>query len=224
MNFKKIALLLFVLVAVWALWQWLGRDHYLNYPPSARGPWVAFGDSLTEGYGATEGQDYPSVLSKKLEVLIRNLGRSGENSADGMKRVDEVAGLHPRVVLLCFGGNDALNGDSAGKMFANISSIIDRLQREGCFVVLIGIRSASLRDHYADKFKKLAHDKQVLYVPDLLSGLAFKPIYMSDAVHPNDMGYKRFAERVAKALKPYLPELVMADKNPAQSKSASVDR
>jgi lysophospholipase L1-like esterase len=64
-----------------------------------------------------------------------------------------------------------------------------------------------LRDRYEKSFHALAKEKQVLYVRDLLKGLAFKPVYMSDAVHPNDQGYKIFAERLETELKPFLPKL-----------------
>lgn len=192
-----------------ALLIWLLRPEarYANFPPRATGPWVAFGDSLTEGYGASEGNNYPALLSRKLGVEIRNLGRAGETSVDGLKRLDDVVALHPRVVLLCFGGNDSLNGELASRTFSNLAQIIDRLRAEGSFVVLIGIRSASLRDHNKQHFRKLARDKDVLYVPDMLQGLAFKPIYMSDAIHPNDAGYARIADRLENALQPLLPKL-----------------
>src|SRR5437899_12650176 len=45
----------------------LFRSPYVNDPPRATGPWVAFGDSLTEGYGASPGHDYPSLLSRSEE-------------------------------------------------------------------------------------------------------------------------------------------------------------
>src|ERR1043165_2623528 len=89
-------------------WRPFRSAHYVNLPPTATGPWVAFGDSLTEGTGATEGVDYPMVLGKTLGVPITNLGRSGDTSAGGLARIDEVIALHPRVVLLCLGGNDSL--------------------------------------------------------------------------------------------------------------------
>jgi acyl-CoA thioesterase I len=180
---------------------------YVNYPPRASGPWIAFGDSLTAGFGASEGNDYSAVLGRKLGVTIQNHGRSGETTSDGLKRLDEVAELAPRVVLLCFGGNDSLNQESRGQTFLNIASMIDRLHQEGSFVVLIGIRSASLRDFNEEHFAKLAREKRVLYAPDMLRGLVFKPVYMSDAIHPNDAGYAKIAERLEKKLRPLLPKL-----------------
>jgi lysophospholipase L1-like esterase len=207
MSWKKILLVLLGIALLWGCYHWFQKEHYTNLPPSAQGPWIAFGDSLTEGFGADQGNDYPSILGKSLGISIRNLGRSGDTSSDGVKRLEAAAALHPSVVLLCFGGNDALNGEPQSRLFANVSTMIERFQREGSFVVLIGIRSASLRDRYEKPFHALAKQKQVLYVRDFLKGLAFKPVYMSDAVHPNDQGYKIFAERLEKELKPYLMKL-----------------
>jgi len=208
MSAKKLLLILVVVGLGVACLLWLRREPpYVNDPPRATGPWVAFGDSLTEGYGASPGHDYPSLLSQRLGVPITNLGKSGDTSSDGLARLEEVLRLHPRVVLLCFGGNDSLNREPSTRTFANLSQVITRLHEDGSFVVLIGIRSASLRDHNEKYFKQLARERHVLYVPDMLQGLAFKPVYMSDAVHPNDEGYVRFAERLEKMLRPLLPRL-----------------
>ncbi len=199
------AAILLISLSCW--WFLKPRVAYANLPPTAAGPWVAVGDSLTEGVGATEGNDYPAVLGRKLGVSIRNLGKSGETTLDGLSRQEEIARIEPRVVLLCFGGNDSLNQQSRDQTFLNLARIIDRLHQVGSFVVLIGIRSASLRDQNEKHFAQLAREKRVLYVPDMLQGLAFKPVYMSDAIHPNDAGYQKIAERLEKKLRPLMPKL-----------------
>jgi acyl-CoA thioesterase I len=205
---KNLLILFAILVAVtFVFWRWQRETAYVNDPPTATGPWVAFGDSLTEGFGGSPGNDYPSLLSKRLGVQITNLGKSGDTTADGLGRLEEVTRSRPRVVLLCFGGNDSLNHESSAVTFGNLARIIDGLHQQGSFVVLIGIRSASLRDRNQKYFKQLAHEKHVLYMPDMLEGLAFKPVYMSDAVHPNDEGYRRISERLDKVLRPWLPKL-----------------
>lgn len=180
---------------------------YVNFPPTAAGPWIAFGDSLTAGYGAEAGNDYPTVLGKKLGVPIENAGRNGETSKDGLNRVEALAQRNPRVVLLCFGGNDALQQVSREETFSNLGSIIDRLHHQGTFVVLLGIRSATLRDKNASWFKQLAREKHVLYVPNILDGVLTHPDLMSDEVHPNDKGYALIADRIAQVLQPLLPQL-----------------
>jgi len=215
MNRRRLfAVLLLLLVALALFFAFRGcRPNYTNFPPTATGPWVAFGDSLTEGFGAAPGNDYPALLASKLGIPIQNFGKSGDTSGGALQRVDAVAELKPRVVLLCFGGNDSLQGDPAARTFANLAQLIDRFHSEGSFVVLIGIRSASLRDRNSAHFGKLAKEKRVLYVPDMLKGLAFKPVYMSDAIHPNDSGYARIADRLEKVLKPHLNRLKLTSSN-----------
>ena len=169
---------------------------------------MAFGDSLTAGYGVEPGQDYPNVLSRRLGVIIENHGSAGDTSQDGLNRVEEIVRLNPRVVLLCLGGNEGLRQMSGRQMFANLGAIIDRLHQAGAFVVLIGIRSASLFDKNESGFKKLANEKQVLYAPNILQGLLTDPHLMADSIHPNDKGYEAIADRLEKVLRPLLPRLL----------------
>lgn len=210
---RKLLVISLLALAMLLFWLWPGgHGRYQNLPPTADGPWVAFGDSLTAGYGASEGGGYPAQLSKRLGVPIQNLGVAGDTSADGLKRILDVEALNPRVVLLCFGGNDVLQNLPRDQMFANISAMIDRLHARGAFVVLIGIRGANiLSDANAKVFKKLAAEKEVQHVPNILDGILGQPGLMSDYVHPNDAGYDKIAERLEKELKPLLPKLKSKD-------------
>lgn len=185
----------------------LKDPEYKNFPPTASGDWIAFGDSLTEGLGAERGSDYPTVLGKELGVTIRNYGVSGDTTQDGLRRLNSALEVQPRVVLLCLGGNDGLQVLPAERAFANLGKIIDAFQEQGAFVVLIGIRSATLQDTNSKGFEELAREKQVLYIPDMLRGVFGKNELMADYVHPNDAGYRKIAERLAKELRPIMDEL-----------------
>lgn len=203
-------LFLLTLLLVGGGWFWLrpgGNAGYANFPPTARGEWVAFGDSLTEGYGANEGGDYPGQLAKRLRVKIRNLGVPGNTTADGLARLDQALQLQPRVVLLCLGGNDALRSVPVEQTFANLGAMIDRCHQGGSFVVLLGVRSVGLSDKNAKRFEQLAKSKRVLLVPNILDGVLFTPSLMADQIHPNDKGYARIAERLEETLFPLLPKL-----------------
>jgi acyl-CoA thioesterase-1 len=204
---KSVSILLFAAAAYCVWCWWPAHPSYVNLPPRTNGPWIAFGDSLTAGFGADQGNDYPTVLSKRLGVPIENAGRNGETTKDGLARLESIAQRQPRVVLLCLGGNDALQQVARDETFANLGAIVDQLQRQGTFVVLIGIQSATLRDKNASWFKKLAHEKHVLYVPNILDGVFTHPDLMSDEVHPNEKGYAMIAERIAEALQPVVPQL-----------------
>ena len=201
-----VLLILVVAVAI-VIYGSCRKPEYRNLPPTANGSWVAFGDSLTAGYGASEGNDYPSILGKKLSRPILNKGVSGATTENSLGRVDEILRLQPRVVLLCLGGNDGLQQMPVSQTFANLATIIDRLQENGSFVVLIGVRGASLSDRYAAPFKKLAKEKRVLFVPNILSGVLGSPSLMADYIHPNEEGYEAIAQRLEKIMAPFLPQL-----------------
>ncbi len=202
-------LLLLTLLLLGCGWLWRAdpRTSFVNFPPTARGEWMAFGDSLTQGYGANEGADYPAQLSQRLRVKILNLGVSGNTTADGLARLDQAVQLQPRVVLLCLGGNDALRGVPAEQAFANLGTMVDRFHQAGAFVVLLGVRSTGLSDKNAKRFEQLAKSKRVLLVPNLLEGILFTPSLMADPIHPNDMGYVKIAERVEATLLPLMLKL-----------------
>ena len=203
-------LLLLAVLLLGGAWLWLRPGRGVNFkdlPATARGEWIAFGDSLTQGHGADEGGDYPSQLAKRLRVKIHNLGVSGNTTADGLARLDQAVQLQPRVVLLCLGGNDALRGVSPDQTFANLGTMIDRFHQAGSFVAVLGVRSTGLSDKNAKRFERLAKSKRVLLVPNVLDGILFTPSLMSDEVHPNDKGYAKIAERVESALLPIIPNL-----------------
>ncbi len=205
---RRIVILIAVTVAAVAGAFWFMRPpHLVNLPPSASGPWVAFGDSLTAGLGASQGHSYPELLSQRLNVPIRNLGRSGDTTASAMSRMDEALALHPRVVLLGLGGNDGLQQMPREETFANLAAMIDQFQAQGAFVVLLGIRSATVFDKNNGRFKSLARRKGALLIPNILSGLLGHPDLMSDEIHPNNAGYEIMAQRIADALQPLMPRL-----------------
>src|SRR5690349_3081561 len=64
---------------------------------------VAFGDSLTAGFGAEPGNSYPDFLQKDLDRAglrwhVVNAGVSGDTTTDGVNRLGEVLGYIPRIV------------------------------------------------------------------------------------------------------------------------------
>ncbi len=205
---SKLVLVALILLAGWWGYRTLQGPKYVNLPPPGGQTWIAFGDSLTAGAGANPGKDYPAQLSARLGIPIENMGVPGNTTEDGLARLPEVLARQPRVVLLCLGGNDSLRQMPMKATFDNLARIVDQLHQQGAFVVLIGVRSASLLDQYDSHFGQLAKEKRVLYLPNILQGLLTDPGVMSDALHPNDQGYARIASRLERVLLPLLPKLV----------------
>src|ERR1700751_2417491 len=95
---------------------------------------VAFGDSLTAGYGTDAGNSYPDYLEHDLEAKgfyyrVVNAGISGNTTKDGVERVDDVLALKPAVVIVAFGGNDGLRGLPIDSTRKNLDQIVSSPHR-----------------------------------------------------------------------------------------------
>jgi acyl-CoA thioesterase I len=166
---------------------------------------VCFGDSLTAGYGAEEGKDYPSVLGKRVNLPVINAGVSGDTTSDGLERLEnDVLAHNPRMVIITLGANDFLRHVPKAETLRNMERIIDRIQKRGAMVVWATVKTGFFSDEYAKDFKKLAQEKRILLVSDVLKDIMFNPQYKSDQIHPNTTGYALMAERIYKAIRPLL--------------------
>jgi lysophospholipase L1-like esterase len=194
---------MFGIIIFFGFYFYHNNEYIVNYPPKSN-VIVAFGDSLVEGTGSINNGDFVSVLSKKIGRPIVNLGIYGNTTAQGLARIDEVLAYNPGVVLVLFGGNDYLHDVPRNEVFQNLDTMVRKLQSHGAVVILLGIRGGIFADPYDPLFRKLAKTRGTLYVPDVLSGLIGNTKYMSDAVHPNNLGYDIIASRIYPELKKVL--------------------
>lgn len=164
---------------------------------------VAFGDSLIVGYGATDGKGVTTLLSQKLQVPVKNLGRNGDTTARARERLNEVIQERPDVVIVLLGGNDALQRVPVSETKENLAAIIDTLQGVSSTrirVVLVGVLGSPFNDPYRPMFDELGRTPGVTYVPNVLSGIFGNRSLMSDEIHPNDEGYAQVADRIYPAV------------------------
>ncbi|MBX4197730.1 arylesterase [Candidatus Parcubacteria bacterium] len=166
-----------------------------NYPGQGK-TIVAFGDSLVAGTGATYHKEFVSLLSEKLRIPIINEGVIGNTTRDGLARIDDVLKHDPKLVIILLGGNDVLRKISKEETFQNLEKIVQKVQDSGSMVLLIGIQGGVLRDPYKEEFEALSEKYQTAYVESVLNGMIGKPEYMFDAIHPNDVGYAKIADRL----------------------------
>jgi lysophospholipase L1-like esterase len=186
------------------LYYFFHTEPIANYP--SRGTEIiAFGDSLVEGVGSTPGNDFVSLLSKKVGRPIVNLGISGNTTADGTSRIDTLNQYQPKIVILVLGGNDYLKKIPITETRKNLEFIIENIQARGAIVLLVGVQGGILNDHFDKEFKNLRDKYHTAFVSNILSGLVGHTQYMSDIVHPNDAGYRMMAERIY----PILTQLLM---------------
>src|SRR3989344_718364 len=195
-HMKPITIGIVVILIFGGVWWFLARNGYeiKNYPSGGTNI-IGFGDSLVQGVGATDGNDFVSLLSKELGITIINKGRAGDTTETALARIEQDVLLYdPKAVLVLLGGNDFFKRIPKGEMLANLREIITRIQARGAVVVLLGVRGGLITDTYEEELKNLAKETGSAYVPNVLSGLLGNAKYMSDAIHPNDVGYKIIAE------------------------------
>ncbi len=179
-----------------------GKTEIKNFPNSRRSI-VAFGDSLTAGYGAPAGTSYPDVLAKKINRPVVNLGVSGETAAAAPARLQEVLDERPYMVLIEFGANDHMRQQSRQAAINAVAQIVDEVQRSGAIAVIVDTGGPGMGE-YTKAYKQMAKEKGALFVPGILKGIFYKPSLKSDQVHPNAQGYAKVADRVYKVIKNYL--------------------
>lgn len=167
------------------------------------GPIVAFGDSLVYGTGSSGG-GFVKLLEARVGRPITNLGVPGDTTAEGLARLDEALELEPAIVILLLGGNDFLRQVPQDDTFANLATMIERLQAGGATVLLAGVRGGLLRDGAAARYEELADRYRTAYVHDVLDDTFGVAGYMADQVHPNDAGYRVIAERIGPVLEKML--------------------
>ena len=168
---------------------------------------ICFGDSLTEGVGAGEGDDYPSALSRQLALPVVNAGRRGDTTADALERLsDAVLSKNPRLVILLLGGNDFLRQRPRQETRTNLEKIVLRVQTQGAIVAIAGIKLGLFTDEYGEIFEQTAEKFGALYIPQVMKGSLGSSSLKSDPIHPNGAGYRLIAERVGEKIKPLLHE------------------
>jgi len=202
---KRVASVLgFVLVVFLACRAVVSSSEIRNAKPVGENI-ICFGDSLTRGFGARAGMDYPSQLAKIINRPVINAGVTGDTTASALTRLEEdVLSRSPRIVLIMLGGNDLMQGVKKEVFSKNLRTIIESIQKRGAMVVVGGIDIRVHRRGFGDAYKKVCQETGALLIPDILENIWENPDLMSDFIHPNSEGYKIIAQRFYRALEPYL--------------------
>jgi len=168
---------------------------------------VAFGDSLTAGFGLRAEEAFPAQLEAALkkrgfDVQIANAGVSGDTTAGGLARLDWSIPDGTAAVILALGANDMLRGMDPEATRKNLDAMIRRLKARKIEVLLGGMRAApNLGADYAAKFDtiyaSLAKEHDILIYPFFLDGVAGeRELNLNDGIHPTGKGVSLVVTRI----------------------------
>lgn len=179
---------------------------------------VAFGDSLTQGYGLPTDQGFVPQLQAYLTaagegVIVVNAGVSGDTTAGGAARIDWTLTPDVDAVIVNLGGNDLLRGLPPDQTRTNIEKIAAAIAAQGLPMLIIA-QVAPL--NYGADFKaafdaiypqiaaQFGADVSVPYFAPMTGGspdpLLAMQYMQEDAIHPN-------AEGVAKLVAGHGPQI-----------------
>jgi acyl-CoA thioesterase I len=172
---------------------------------------LAFGDSLTAGYGLPPGQGFAPQLEATLRrygirAFVTDAGVSGNTAAQGRARLGwTLDGLDgkPDLAIVALGANDMLRGLPPAQTWADLDAIVAELKRRGIPVLIAGMRAApnlgpDYRRDYEAIFPALARRHGASLYPFFLAGVAGNAsLALPDRMHPNFQGIKRMVSGIA---------------------------
>ena len=176
---------------------------------------LAFGDSLTAGYGLEPGEAFPVKLEAALrarghDVRVINAGVSGDTSTAALDRLSWALDESIGAAIVELGANDALRGQSPVETRLALDAILSALDQRKLPVLLAGMKAPpNLGTGYGQAFEaifpELAKSHGALLYPFFLEGVAANPkLNQADGMHPNPAG----VEFVVTAMLPQVEALI----------------
>lgn len=168
---------------------------------------VAFGDSLTAGYGLPLSESYPAQLEERLkaeglDIKVINAGVSGETTKGNNERATFIRDQKPNMIIWGIGGNDALRALPVSEMKSNMESTIKILQsgENKPKILMLEMQSPlNAGFKYKKEFDAVYEDLSKKYdlplVPFLVASVFLNgDLMLQDRIHPNKEGYAKLIE------------------------------
>ncbi|RUO27109.1 arylesterase [Aliidiomarina minuta] len=166
-------------------------------PAAANVSLLVLGDSLSAGYGISEGDTWVAEIQRQWEqeqpdYQIINASISGDTTQGALNRLSSVIDRHqPDAVFIELGGNDGLRGFAIESIRNNLSEMIDYLHGRGIYVALSQIEiPPNMGRRYTSSFnavfREVAENHEVTLVPFFMLEIAIdSDLMQSDGIHPN---------------------------------------
>lgn len=167
---------------------------------------VAFGDSLTQGYGLPEADGLVPKLqawldeNSAVDVLLINAGVSGDTTAGGFSRIDWTLNDDVDAVIVALGGNDLLRGIFPEASRANMQGIMAAISTRSLPVMMVGLPAPSnygpeFKEEYDRIYPELAVEYDAIHYPYFFAGLNAEVgsqemlvLMQADGTHPSAKG------------------------------------
>jgi acyl-CoA thioesterase-1 len=171
---------------------------------------LAFGDSLTAGYGLPSGQGFAPQLEDTLRrngvaAKVINAGVSGNTAGQGRARLAwTLDGLKqkPNLAILALGANDMLRGVPPSRTRQDLDAMMAEFRKRDIPVLIAGMYAApNLGPRYGGEYNRifpdLAREYGASLYPFFLAGVAGdRRLALPDGVHPNFQGIKRMVSGI----------------------------
>ncbi len=184
---------------------------------------IAFGDSLTQGYGLPPEEGFVPVLDRWLAAegiaaTVVNAGVSGDTTAGGRARIGWTLSGAADAVIVALGANDMLRGVDPAAAAANLDAILAEIAARDLPVLLAAVPAAG---NYGPDYKAafdgmypvLAERYGATLYPNFLAGLGAAtlreaaPLMQPDGIHPNAEGVAKIVADIG----PYVAALLAPD-------------
>jgi lysophospholipase L1-like esterase len=175
---------------------------------------VVFGDSYTEGTGASgPAAAYPQQLATLFGWRVDREGVGGTGfvargavDADYLDRLATLSPLPPAMIVVEGGLNDARAGTTEEAEFAAARELLLALRSRypGTELVVVGPPQTQVVDavQAVDRgLQRATADLGVPYISPLAEGWALEKYTVADGLHPDDAGHRYFAVRIGADLR-----------------------
>jgi lysophospholipase L1-like esterase len=174
-------------------------------PPRPKFRYVAYGDSITHGFRASDLlHSYPFLIAEANGWQCVNMGFG---SRDATPEDGAVVGeLVPDLVTVLLGVNDCIGKKPLETFSSQMSAFLDKLQarapQAGIYLITpLSVPGKSWPVDHLEEFRAalrlLAQGRSRVHLvegPQLVPG---EPRYFQDGLHPNDAGFAIMAERLS---------------------------
>jgi acyl-CoA thioesterase-1 len=177
---------------------------------------MVLGDSLSAAYGLEVDRGWVQLLQQRLDVQgfayrVINASLSGDTTRGALQRLPQALTQHrPSLVIVELGGNDGLRGLPLDEMATNLRQIVERSQRAGAQVLLVGMQlppnyGPQYVTRFAQTYANVAQATGTPLAPFLLEGIGTDiNAFQSDGIHPSATSQPQLLDNVWPYLEPLL--------------------